>query len=226
MIVFLMDKRSGGEVIPEETVSGSIVTEPFSAIEMQNDVADINILYGNEYSVGYTTYEHPICTIKEGKLVIANTVEGGFVADVGKILSDIHITITVPQDVILDSIVIDSKIGKIKVDSMNAQQITVNGEMGLIHMPNIICTGLNVENKAGDVVVSGVVDGNIDIWLQTGNISLNLPKSQEKYIATLGSGLGNVILNDKSVSVVKRQGDGPYQMIAQVNIGDVVIKMD
>ena len=155
-------------------VSKTVEVDAFNELEMDIDVADVEIKQGEGYSVSYNLEEWnvPAVEVKDQKLTIANTdkqtariglqfdIFGFHIGPFSWDNEQNKITITVPKDTELDDL-------KLKVSTGN------------ICIDQIQITDYIIEAESGEMVLSNTELGTGSILAEYGNVELKKVEGKE-----------------------------------------------
>lgn len=225
-----------------KTVSGSETLEEYTGINVDVDVADVNIVIGENYSISYEGSEslEPVVNVSNGVLAVKQKSV--------KIMTDVNlkckITVTVPAGTKLDDVVVSVDAGKIKVQDLTIRDLAMEADAGNIKLSNCVVERAYIDVDAGDIDMSdssidkseiGADAGNIDadniefdsIEAKTdmGNIEMDLPLAYEEYSYDLKVDLGNATVGGEKFkgSISKEDNKGAHKIKATCNLGNIDI---
>lgn len=90
--------------------------------------------------------------------------------------------------------------GRIVVDDLRAEALEMEIGAGQIEIKEIMVKSLEAEADAGELLVSGSVEGDVDVSCAVGNVELNLAGSQQDFNYRLEGAMGNIDLGSESYS--------------------------
>ncbi|MGN0339558.1 MAG: DUF4097 family beta strand repeat-containing protein [Lachnospiraceae bacterium] len=181
--------------------------DAFTIINVDTDVANLNITTGNSYSCKITSVKkYPVTyTNENGELRITQSSHNVVSSGWGSFTC--RIDITVPADAQIERADIKSDVGNIDVDGCNIKDIIVETNVGNIDLSNNTFTNLTVTSDIGNIDISGVKDVdsfNTDISTDLGKVKYcgsNSKGSINKTVASpigyikIESDVGNINLN-------------------------------
>lgn len=159
-----------GDMVSDEVV----ITEDIDTINISADIADITIKSGDELKVEYSIPEQlvPDCNISNGTLDIISSGSNDTKIDVMKLANDrYNITLTVPADYDIKSLVLSLNLGDVNVDAVNFENFSLAVDLGDIELRNISGESLEVQCACGDMNVSNANVTNINCSSDMGDIT-------------------------------------------------------
>jgi hypothetical protein len=129
-----------------------------------------------------------------------------------------EITITIPNNYEAESFIISVGAGDVYVEAINAKngdfsvdagrliidELTVkekslyNIGTGEMQLKKISAKDITIDCGVGNVVIEGTITGDNDITCGIGRIVLDLTGDEDDYSYEISSGIGNVVINNKS----------------------------
>lgn len=178
--------------------------------------------------------------VKNDTLVVKETEKWFFNSRThGKII------ITVPKDVILKDLDIDTGAGRIEILGIDADKFDLNQGAGSITIQDSSFHKTSIDGGAGEIVVSsstlnnlsldaGVgrvkmeasVLGNSDIECGVGEIDLTLLGQEEDYQLNLEKGLGSLEVNGKGYSNEYTYGNGSNHIHIEGGVGSISVSFE
>lgn len=227
-----------------KNVSGSEKLEEFSGINIDVDVADVNIVKGEDYSISYEGSDslEPVVNVTNGVLAVKQKSV--------KVMTDVNskckITVTVPADTKLDDAVFSVDAGKIKVQDLTIRDLVMEADAGNIKLTNCVVERADIDVDAGDIDINdssidkseisadaGNIEADniefdsIEVKADMGNIEMDLPLAYEEYSYDLKVDLGNATVGGEKFkgSVSKEESNGSHKIKATCNLGNINIKV-
>lgn len=184
-----------------------------SNVDINADLFDIDIVYGDKLQVEYSCNEkiEPVIEYSNGKLCIkqkkSNAIGFGF-DGLGKVM-DCKLIVTLPKD---------SDIKSMKMDV----------DCGDIDIIGIKCASLKIDADCGDVDIDGIKAEDINIDADTGSVSL---KNCEATMLDANADAGEIKVNSSKIEKVELKAnvgnikaEGEFAEVkADCDIGDVDI---
>lgn len=130
-----------------------------------------------------------------------------------------EVYVYLPTQYILNDIVIDSEVGNIVIDGLNAKKLDLNLDVGKIDINKLnvleksvincgfgniniidsIINNLKLDIDVGKVNVNGNITGDSDIAAGIGLLTINLNNSINNYYLDIEKGIGKIIINDEKI---------------------------
>ena len=201
-----MTMASSGKYIENSSIYDNV-----SDISVDMNLGSVEIKKGSKLEVIYTGAEKfkPAVSVSGTSLNIEQHVKVHLMTNIKN--SDCTLTITIPDNVSLNSIQADLNMGDMDVNNIHAssadssiKNITADNNMGDIKLTNCGSDVLNLSVDMGSLKISGM-----DI---------------DKYSANLSVDLGDIKVNDSTYSHSYTNNAGSGKSInADVNMGDIKI---
>ena len=187
--------------------------EPFTSIRLDVKSADVSILYGESYSIGYNLHgREPVKTleVQNGTLIFDTGFSHRWMGGDG----DWSVTIIVPEGTVFDTVELESTAGDIRLNNLTAADLTVKTTSGEIELEAITCDNLTAKSVSDDIELENsqialsakldTVSGDIfaegrfgAVWAKSiGGVKLNGADQGRK----LSIGTGTPALSAESVS--------------------------
>ncbi|MGN0437255.1 MAG: DUF4097 family beta strand repeat-containing protein [Lachnospiraceae bacterium] len=227
-----------------KTVSGSEKLEEFSGINIDVDVADVNIVIGENYSISYEGSKslEPVINVANGNLTVKQKSV--------KINTDANlkckITVTVPVDIKLDDVSVSVDAGKINVQDLTIRDLVMEADAGNLKLTNCVIGRGNIDVDAGDIDINdstieksevsadagnikmdNIEFDSIEVKANMGNIRMDLPLAYEEYSYDLNVDLGAATVGGEKFKgfVSKEENNGSYKIKATCNLGNIDINV-
>jgi len=146
------------------------------------------------------------------------------------------VVVYIPEDVILDSLEIDTGIGiaqidgvktmkldidagagKITLNHVTAQKSDIDGGAGNFTISDSVLANLDLDCGVGVTKISGDIKGNSKISCGVGKTELNLIQEKDNYTIQTETGIGSITVN--GVKCVDRQSYGNGENVIRIDGG-------
>ncbi len=217
------------------------VSQDVRVLEMEIQGAAVRIELGTEFKVESNLTNLNV-TEKNGKLILEEARKHIHSTDYDRAF----VTLTVPEDFVLEQAEISTGAGTVTISGLQAKQLEmelgagdaridgltvshsaqIEGGVGALAIENARITGLNLEMGVGKVVIDGILTGNAALEFGVGEAQLLLSGSLEDYCITFDKGLGDGSLNGEAMKDDGVYGTGTNRIRVEGGIGscDIVIK--
>lgn len=195
-----------GEAWPGETVSDTLPIEGATQIEIDTKTVDLEIVRGEEYKISYECPEkyRPIIEEKDGLLTVKQT---------GRSTRNCkgEITITVPEETVLEGLYIESEVGDVDIDSIVAADFSISQYVGDVDITWCEFTKADIEENVGDIDIENTTFGETRVANNIGNIKCKKGTFTEIEIT---NNIGDITLSCQ---------EGLYDVEAKSSIGEVSV---
>ena len=160
--------------------------------------------------------------------------------------NDVRVIITVPEDVVFDKISVSTGAGVVKIDSLIAEDLSLELGVGEVRIDEIIVDGkakihcgageltvdggrmkdLDMELGIGEVTLKNRLTGDCRIDCGAGELDLTLFGSAEDYRITLDKGVGETSLAGKKMLDGETYGSGGASIKLNGGVGEILIDFD
>lgn len=177
-------------------------------------------------------YKNGILKIEESKLWIGNNKNG-------------KIIITVPDDVVLEELSINTGAGKFVIDGIEAKEFDIDhgaglleitnsyfrnsdidGGAGVIKVTNAILNDLDLDSGVGKVELMANITGNSEISCGVGEVDVTLLGNEEDYSIRIDKGIGNIKINGIIGENGVVYGNGINKLDIDGGIGNINIEFE
>lgn len=201
--------------------SSSETLDDFENIEIDGDVADVTVAYGDSYALDFTIYGSIDYGVTDGTLRITAKSRERW-NDTMHDNTDLYITVTVPQDAALRTVDVSTDVGDIYLTDIAAETFVFDSDVGNVELTDIRGKGLEARVSVGDMIMRGTIEGNVDIQTDVGDIDLALRGSDADYDYEMASSLGNLKINgEKTEGEAERATGAPYLVKLEASTGDI-----
>ncbi|MDF2877865.1 MAG: hypothetical protein K0S30_961 [Clostridia bacterium] len=232
--------------------------EAFDELEIDVDTVEFKLVKGENYGIDFVVSDRaPVeYHLTDGKLTVKQkgykklpiNISLGFNFSNKMVSGPSHdyITLSVPEEANLQSIMMKCGVGELKISeieteyldldigvgSFNLSDITakkakIKGGVGEISARDFIAGQLDVEVGVGEVDIEGIFDGDVIIKGGMGDIKLRAKGTEKDFNYQFEQGLGEIELNNKSVHSIKQTDNKADKMLsAESGIGSVSIYIE
>ena len=233
----------GVQVITEQTNVEKIdETEEFSDIfKIDIDVTNVNLTIKSEGEKFFVeTYQIPVDTKIENNQGILK------IKDNQKIVynSDSTIIIYIPENTELQECDIEIGAGKLDIEKLHSKKVDFNFGAGRVNINELITEKAEIECGAGEVsiktsdltnskietgmgklIYSGYLRGNSQLECGIGETEINLQGGEELYKIKTEKGIGNIKINNETITSGTTTGNGENSITVEGGIGKININM-
>ncbi|MGA3675038.1 DUF4097 family beta strand repeat-containing protein [Lysinibacillus agricola] len=229
-------------------VKNSYELDDFTSINIVNDYGDVEIVTSDRYALETNVVEDDDITysIKDNTLTIET--KGKKKNDLQLGFGSFHtpsITIYVPKDVKLNTVVLNSSFGDTTIRDLNYQQLNLTGDYGDIIFKNTTgdkteitqsfgdmklqqfsSNGFVVESENGDINIDGTLNGQSSITSNFGDTTLDLQNKKSEIGYELNTDFGDLTVDKKEQNAnVSQEYNGDNQLKATISHGDLVLTL-
>ena len=137
--------------------------------------------------------------------------------------SDCTLTITIPDNVSLNSIQVDLNMGDMDVNNIHASSGDFSIDMGSLKIADSSIKNLTADNNMGDIKLTNCGSDVLNLSVDMGSLKIS-GMDIDKYSANLSVDLGDIKVNDSTYSHSYTNNAGSGKSInADVNMGDIKI---
>ena len=210
-------------------------------LDLDLSSTSINIIRGNEFKVIVNAVEDSI-TIKEIEGILKIEEKNQWLFNNN---SEGMITISIPENIILNKLEIDAGAGKVLISDISVNKLDLNQGAGIIKISNSDFNFIDIDGGAGEITInnsvlnnlvldSGVgavkinskILGNSEISSGVGEVILNLRGSKEDYFLNLEKGLGSITIDGVDFSNNTTYGAGLNSLRVEGGIGSIKINFE
>ncbi len=185
--------------------SGKEKLNSFNSIKLNAKIMSVKICRGNDYSIKYRTsrdYLVPVYEVKDNTL---NIRQKGFVRrEFGN--KNCYVEITIPKEKSLDSVMVNTNIGKIVIKNVDIEDCIVQTNVGAVKINNVVFDKLNCESNVGEIIINPIQD-------------------IENYDMNISTNVGAIVVGGKNSSrSYTQRGKTDKRITAHTNVGEIQIK--
>ena len=226
-----------------ETKSYEIASEIHS-LDIQIGAADFIIEHGDRFSVESNLTYLSVCE-RNGVLAIIEEDHNQIgITD----YTDAVLKLCVPSDIVFESVAITTGAAKLTADSLSANYLElelgagkvlfgclnaytnadIEGGAGQITIESGVLNNLALEMGVGELDLTAALLGNSNLSFGVGKSSLTLLGGKDTYKVDIENGLGNIIVDGKTVTDFASSGNGQNYLEIEGGIGtvDIVFKSE
>ncbi len=226
-----------------ETQNQSITSQNFNSNEIANmklelAYSSLTIKEGDNFKVETNT--NRIESKKIGnQLVIKEKGTNIFLGDSKRFL-----TVTVPKDIILDTVKIEAGAGEIKIEKLATENLNLEIGAGKATIQNLQVTekakveggagkmeikagniaNLDLDMGVGSFTLNTSLEGNNKIDAGIGKLELNLTNGLQNYTIRAEKGIGSITIDNKEVSNNVEYGNGATNIKINGGVGNIEVK--
>lgn len=221
----LVTPGSQGET---QAAAGSQVeaAEPFRAVNIDVDVADVALVQGAEYGVQVDCWGRNYKVFwenRDGGLYVWSEGVGapGVMEDTG-----CNITITVPQP--LDRVDLDLDLGNVSMEGIAAEGMALSLNLGSVTARNLTVAGkLDVQADLGSVDLHGDLGEMVDVEADLGEVTVRLTRPAADYFWDLHAGLGRIRVDGRDAGNARATGGtGEKAIQVEASLGSICVDFD
>lgn len=214
------------------------VYEEVSKIEIDGVASSIEVTLGNELKVEAKNLENDLTSrVKNGVLEIE---EHGKLFNNNK--SNGVIYITIPKNITLDKLSLDTGAGKIIIKDINVDyfdidhgagvleisnsifsKTDIDGGAGLIKIKNSTLNNLELDAGAGKVDIEASITGSSEISCGVGEVDITLIGTSDDYQITTKKGIGSIKINNEEQKNESIYGAGGNKLEIEGGIGNIEV---
>ena len=227
-----MDSAPGVDFIAGESVGA------FRSIDVDVSLGNVNVVAGDGFtlSIGRSTsltgYD-PVWEITNGVLRLRDNWSQQAQVNSWDDLKNmfggqaVDVTITVPQNIVLDKISVKTGLGNVLLYGLFAKTVTAETGLGDVECYEArevrrleLTTGMGDVNLALEEALIGL---DINLESGMGHVEATLSGFETDYSCTLESGMGHVTVNGVGCGnqVERKHSGAPYRLYAKSGMGDV-----
>ena len=166
------------------------------------------------------------------------------IKNVEKLKSESSITIYVPENAKLSRINLDMGAGNVEISNIEAANIdfsfgagnvniknlksenpTIECGAGQINFENTELTNAKLSAEVGKVIYSGQLNGESRIECGVGEVEMNLECGRDNYSIKVQKGIGNIKINNESVTDNSTTGNGQNKIYIEGGVGNIDIEI-
>lgn len=214
----------GVKVITEQSnvqeIDWSEKFEEFTELDIEVGVANLSIIAeGEEYRVEtYDISENAIIENRNGKLEIK---------DKSTIFrsGESRIIVYIPENTTLRKVDLELGAGNVGVDNLKAETANIECGAGQVTIRNTELANADIDAGVGKLEFSGTLKGKTEVNCGIGEVAIDLQGGSEIYTLDVEKGIGDISVNEESVSSKTVIGNGENKVSIEGGIGKISINM-
>lgn len=213
------------------------IAQDVNSLELDISAARLHIVQGDTFALESNLEKLEILQ-EDGKLIIRESGKSWF-----SLGFDGAVTLTVPEDCVLEEARISTGAGEVRVDGLSAREVELSlgagkaelqgltvldsgkleGGAGKITMTQSNLRNFQVEMGVGALDFSGSFTGSGALHCGVGSVEMNLAGSREDYTFSVEKGLGKISIAGESASDGEVVGSGGNALAVSGGIGSIRI---
>ena len=210
--------------------------QEINSLEIKLKISSLKIVSGDFFSIE-TNNKNINYSVNEDKITIKEKRNLNF--------KDSKVIITVPEDKIFDSVIIDTGAGNIDADNLSSIYLKIDGGMGDITFNNLSVTeeikieigvgnielldsqinNLEFDGDVGNFRFEGDLFGKSDFDTGIGDIYVEINSDLEDYTVEVDKSIGNIIINDEKInSNYRNNKESSKSILIDGGIGNITLK--
>lgn len=214
----------GVKVITEQSnvqeIDWSEKFEEFTELDIEVGVANLSIIAeGEEYRVEtYDIPENAIIENRNGKLEIK---------DKSTIFrsGESRIIVYIPENTTLRKVDLELGAGNVGIDNLKAETANIECGAGQVTIRNTELANADIDAGVGKLEFSGTLKGKTEVNCGIGEVAIDLQGGSEIYTLDVEKGIGDISVNEESVSSKTVIGNGENKVSIEGGIGKISINM-
>lgn len=214
----------GVKVITEQSnvqeIDWSEKFEEFTELDIEVGVANLSIIAeGEEYRVEtYDISENAIIENRNGKLEIK---------DKSTIFrsGESRIIVYIPENTTLRKVDLELGAGNVGIDNLKAETANIECGAGQVTIRNTELANADIDAGVGKLEFSGTLKGKTEVNCGIGEVAIDLQGGSEIYTLDVEKGIGDISVNEESVSSKTVIGNGENKVSIEGGIGKISINM-
>jgi len=150
----MINHGDSGELVSS---SAKIYEKDISAVDIDIQAGDVEIIQGKEFMVEYDMPKAliPEIELKDGRLEISQKDSIGF--QTAPIKNKCRMTVVLPENANIDSLTVDVNLGNLTMKGLSVSgDVEISEDMGNIEAEGIKCDTIDMDCNMGNIVVSGL----------------------------------------------------------------------
>lgn len=137
--------------------------------------------------------------------------------------------LTIPSDMQLQSIEIETKLGNVVLKEINSKELSIKEHLGDIRLTQVWSETMKLTQKMGEIDYVGSHPGTMELKNAMGSINIVIDDYASSFNYDLSTNMGTVKVNgDVSegfhTALKRTNKDAEYQIIAQNRMGDIKLR--
>lgn len=195
---FISGSEDTGSGTNRNRITYSEDLSPFSQIEIDTDVMNINIEKGDNYHLEYDCTENrqPEIEVTGNKLKLKQPKAKGWLRN--HINYKCDMTLTIPEGTVLDNADITTDVGNVYINNTECNDIKLELDVGNLEIKLCTFKDSEIESDVGNIKINQSDIGNSNIETDTGDV--NIKECEFKDIEIYND-IGNVDLDSSHIDI-------------------------
>ncbi len=213
----------------EDAADQRIALQSFQRLEMDIDLGDVRIERGDALSLRIENVSDDQYELDyEGDTLNITSWTNNHLWVMNR---DASFTLTIPKDMELHHIRIESDLGDVKVSGIYVDTLEIYQHMGDIKVLDVNAEDMTLVQDMGDIVYQGAHPGDIEAENHMGDIEVEIAAPAKEYAYDLSTAMGTIKAEGhrKSGASLSLQGghrDASYRLILHNDMGDIDLEFD
>ena len=214
----------GVKVITEQSnvqeIDWSEKFEEFTELDIEVGVANLSIIAeGEEYRV--ETYDIPENAIIENRNCKLEIKDKSTIFRSG----ESRIIVYIPDNTTLRKVDLELGAGNVGIDNLKAETANIECGAGQVTIRNTELANADIDAGVGKLEFSGTLKGKTEVNCGIGEVAIDLQGGSEIYTLDVEKGIGDISVNEESVSSKTVIGNGENKVSIEGGIGKISINM-
>jgi len=186
-------------------------SDDFDRINVDLGVANVTVQEGTSFSATGQLSDRVTISTDNNTLVITEARARGprFNIGFGFSRQSYYLVLTVPHGTALDTLSIETGVGRVEVENIEAARADIHSGVGNVHVRNVEFGHTILDSGVGDVYADGIFTGRTDLSSGVGNVSLTLPGARDDYAYRIQADIGNASINGERTGSATRSHANP-----------------
>lgn len=196
------------------------VPKEINSISIEISAANLTIQKGNALSVESNIKKLDVSE-KNGTLKIREKQLFGFYR------SNAVLTVTVPEDIFIENLSIETGAGNITLEDLNiTREASVESGIAKISVNGGTYNNLNVDSGIGGFVFNGLVTGECEISSGIGESDITILGKKSDYSLNIEKGIGSITVDGEKISELKTNDGKAGSIEIDGGIGTIDLKFE
>lgn len=199
----------------------------FSSINVDLNISELTIKPGVGYELYYNCSKKlvPKYEIMDDILYLEQKKVNVLGPHIGSPKTEI--VITVPKDLYLKSLNVESAVGDVEISNINADSAEIDTNVGELDIVSCGFNTLEIDADVGDVTVKECIFKRMGIETNVGEVKVKELSDINDYDVTVDTDIGEISVNGKdykrSYHSTASTGDAKGEIVITSNVGDVTL---
>lgn len=203
----------------------------FSHLYMDIDIGDITVKRGKVLALTTENLSSADYTLTQDDDTVTITAKQQDFHLLSLYHPDYEYTLTVPEDMVLDTLSVQSHMGDVSLESIAVKDIDIQQDMGDIELEDVVYDHLKLDQKMGDISYEGRGGGDMECENAMGDIAIMIKDDRKKYAYDLSTAMGSIKTDEEQCSGASQSiaADTPhasYRLNMNCSMGDIHLEFD